>query len=126
MGLFRCLNSKCLKEFEAAEAMPVCPGCGLDPKLPRYTAYMERLCTIHFDPPDSLVSGLGQHAILCDGRDIHQLKKGERFTGEPCAVTCPKCLAHAAFPKDDDDAQSRVPAWTVSEKFKEVKVESLK
>lgn len=88
MNLYRCHH--CGAEFEADR--PRCEPCGIDPqKDPRTARFIQKLETVHFDPP-SKFRGLGQGHAACNPA----LKVGlqaTHATGEPAAVTCRRCQA---------------------------------
>ena len=81
------------RDFEAA-GPPKCPTCGCDPKAnPRHARLIERVAEVHFDAPSG-VPGVGVgHPACAPARSVC----GGAATGEPLAVTCPKCVATPAF-----------------------------
>jgi hypothetical protein len=121
MYLFRCLNPKCADDpngklgHDFYWEAPICPKCGIDGRSPKYGRFMEVLTTIHYDPPEGIVDGVGKNIALCNGKTSYELGMArplEQVTGEPGSVTCPACKAHDDFPKSFiESAPERVRPW---------------
>ena len=93
MPLFRCAN--CHRTFEAE--YHYCAKCDINSLAePRYSGIVQRLKTIHYDPPDPKVKGKGQGKYACNGRPVRGTEH-EAATGEPGAVNCEACKATDAY-----------------------------
>jgi hypothetical protein len=110
MPLFRCLNQKCATgDFEAAGA--VCPGCKIDGNVPELKPMIQRLVTVHFDPPHPVLSGRGLNVLACNPK---RAVFGLAASGDHTAVNCPKCKATPAYKNsypdfgDGDGAEASV------------------
>src|SRR5262249_7695922 len=96
MPLYRCLNPACpspAREFTADA--PVCPGCKVDARVPKFRAVVVPLVTIHFDPP-SAVPGIGLNVLACrPDQPVNRF----RASGSARAVNCPACKRTEAWKK---------------------------
>jgi hypothetical protein len=93
MKRWRCNNAAC-KQGEFAADLPVCPGCAVDARNPRYAGVVTGLAVIHFDPPDPVVPAMGQNVLACDpSKPIG----GHMASGAHDAVNCPACRGSEAF-----------------------------
>jgi hypothetical protein len=119
MGFFRCMNQFCASgphgklghDFEGA--VPVCPKCASDARLPRYAHLIQQLETIHYDPPDPKVFGMGQGILACRP-DFHWTEPGRdrrayHVSGVKEAVNCPVCKASPLFLADEPDREATKP-----------------
>ena len=104
MNLYRCNNSKCRgAEFEAEE--PVCPGCKVDARIPKYAHVIQQLEILHFNPPDLIVPELRLGTMACDPT---KSCAGHWFTNVPSVVNCRACRATQVW-KDAFHPPSPIP-----------------
>lgn len=80
-----------------------CPNCGLSNTHVSHGGNVVPLLLVHFDPPltKEMYGRAGKGHIACNPAEpvVKARPKGQELyaTGEPLAVTCPKCKETAAF-----------------------------
>lgn len=108
--LFRCRNPKCKvngKPLDFASEQPVCPHCKIEAKDERFGRFILRRVKVHYDP-QSGVPGYGANVRACDPNVSICATFGPTGVPEPWhagtgdlgQVSCPECLASAAFAAD--------------------------
>lgn len=126
MKLYRCQNPACSfagpgckpKEFEAA--LPVCPGCKVDARIPRYKNAVVELVTIHWAPPDPIFPTMILGSIGC--APARNVGGKVAATPEHRVVNCKACRALPAFVASNVDEDGEpLPADGELNAFIEVK-----
>lgn len=95
MPLWRCTNPRCSvgrrrPEFNFESGASRCPKCGASWADPETKDLIQRLVTIHYDPPHPIREGRGKNHLACDPS---RPSTGPNVvsSGDPVAVNCPRC-----------------------------------
>lgn len=83
------------KAFESDK--PVCPDCGIDGTVPRWSGKVVPMSMIHYDPPMDRPASQHHNHAACDSRIKTFTDDAVMLTGERIAVTCPACKETEAF-----------------------------